>query len=193
MSPADLGYLGSAGVTLIRFGSRAAGVFDSESDHDVLVIADGRPAVSAEIALSERIDLVWMSPSEAARCLPGSELGAHVERWGQLIHGDAAWLRLGPARQAAVLHKERLIRAMLHALEAHADNLDPEDRRRLGRSVRRDLQRWDEMSRGVGPSPRPMLDHAWTIQRRLAREWTQRITASSRPAPRTAWHEWLEE
>lgn len=165
--PFDLAPILQAGTVhaVLWFGSSAAGCSDARSDIDLLIIGD------ADHRLSPPFDVIWMPPAIADARLPGSELGAHLSFWAHLLHGDARYLRAGPPHATAIARKVRHIHATLLAADAHASTLDTTDLQTIALRIRRDLQRFDALSAGIGPSPRPLLDAHWSATRHIPPSW----------------------
>lgn len=164
---------------LLLFGSRAAGCSGADSDWDLMCVGDARTQ------RAQRLDLVWVTPGRlSSASWQRGELAGHVARWGMLLWGAAPWLDAVRARWfspgvgvAAAARKRRLINGQVSGLSRVWAHLDTTHRHDQFTALRRELQRFDALSRGQPVSPTAHLDRAW--QRQESRgQWTALASAA---------------
>lgn len=142
------------------FGSRAAGCEHPGSDWDLLIV---QPA--SRVRGRERIgnvDLVTVTTWGAAhdRFL-GSELAAHVARYGQLLIGNDEWsdeVDVGSATRRKLARTSERVVAVSRAWE----NLLARDQRKWAIAVRREIQRALALADIRTVPPTFFLDQEWS-------------------------------
>lgn len=148
--------LADSSAHVILFGSRAVGCAHAKSDWDILVVGEG-PTV-----LAKHIDLVWIHPRKFdSGEFFATELAGHVARYGVWIHGSPDWRDSVRVGSAAVEHKAKRLVSRAHALERGWPILNAQLRAEESTLFRRDLQRFELLSRGEPIPPSKWLDDAW--------------------------------
>jgi len=141
---------------IILFGSRAAGCAHAKSDWDILVVGEGPSP------LAKNIDLVWIHPRKFdSGEFFSTELAGHVARYGVWLHGSPDWRDSVRVGSAAVEHKAKRLASRAHALERGWPILNDQLRAEESTLFRRDLQRFELLSRGEPIPPSKWLDDAW--------------------------------
>ncbi|MCC6878077.1 MAG: nucleotidyltransferase domain-containing protein [Sandaracinaceae bacterium] len=160
------------------FGSRAAGCELPSSDWDVLLIVPRETRRGRE-RIGD-LDLVTVSCVAGAReRWLGSELSAHVARYGELLLGSDDWVD-AIAPELAAHRKLAKVRARIAAVSRAWESLTPNHRARWARDLRRDLQRGLALVDEQTVPPTHLLDAAWTASTRQER---QALLARSCAAP----------
>lgn len=148
----DLDALLASAEEVVLFGSHAAGVASLDSDIDLLCVGRGRST------RSRRADVIWLSPGEPdGRQWLGSELGAHVARYGRWLKGTGSWRRLVRVSTDAIRRKKAVARARAQALLERWDHLATSYRAQHLAQIRQELQRLEHLRRGEGCPPTPLL------------------------------------
>jgi len=154
----DLDRLLAAADEVVVFGSHAVGAARPGSDVDLLCIGS-RPGQTHR---SRALDLIWLSREEpTGRAWLGSELGAHVARYGHWLKGRGAWKRLVRVSPDAIRRKGEVVHARTSALAEGWDRLSPLYRIKNLTRIRQELQRLEYLRRGEGCPPTPILDAEW--------------------------------
>jgi hypothetical protein len=138
------------------FGSRAGGCAVAASDWDVLCIGPGR---------SQRlgaIDLVWVEPHVVATSVwLGGDLSGHIAAHGRWVHGEPCWELGAVDFAAAARRKEARLARYLRALTDAWNLMGPAYQDKHASSIRRDVQRWSLLLRGLPVPPSAQLPDPW--------------------------------
>jgi hypothetical protein len=150
---------------IIIFGSHALGSQTAKSDLDLLCIGRGKPYKS------RYLHLIWIPKSRlrSSRWL-GSELATHIAAYGLWIKGANTWAISSRPSKEAILRKRARILARCDALNSYWSELLPIYQEKQLNRLRRDLQRYILMRRGLPSSPAPELDKQWQTKR-FRRSW----------------------
>ena len=162
----DLSRLCQRAEAVIVFGSRAAGCPRPESDWDLLCVGPNRthrdPGLDVVWVSSERLDdWAWLT----------SELAGHVAHWGILVAGEAPWrdqirdaqAKLRKQADGASSYKRRLIHGQARGLQRVWSYLDKPRLHAELHSLRRELQRYEELRHGRPVPPTAHLDMKWAL------------------------------
>lgn len=143
-------------TAIALFGSRAYGCARADSDWDVLCIGSGR---SRRLA---GLDLVWVPPQAMADpAWLGGDLPGHVAMYGMWLHGEPSLPSCALRLDAAAERKAARIARKLASVSRVWHLLGPAYRRRDAELLRRDVQRFDGLRKGVAVPPTALLDAAW--------------------------------
>ena len=144
---------------IVLFGSRAAGCATSASDWDLLCIGDGRSHKLRDL------DLVWIDPRALdTPAWLGGDLAGHVAAHGLWLEGEPCWDLSCVDFAAAARRKEARFVGSLRALAEAWDLLGPAYRMKHATLIRRDVQRWGVLQRGLPIPPSAVLDDRWTTE-----------------------------
>lgn len=152
----DWAALRRASEEVIVFGSTAVGLDSSSSDIDLLCVGTG---VSSK---SKRLDLLIKHPQEI-RSLSWrrSELAGHVASYGVWLKGTASWLP--DVGEEAIVRKRQRIFRLVASASRHWRDLSPAFRARHLTTIRRELQRFSVLSRGLSVPPTPLLESSCAV------------------------------
>jgi predicted nucleotidyltransferase len=146
---------------IIVFGSYAFAANQATSDLDVLCIGVGQNYKS------RRLHLIWISEAQTkSRRWLRSELATHVAAYGKWIKGKNDWAFVTKPSAFTLKRKQKNVLARLTAMQRHWDDLLPTFQQNQLTKLRRDVQRFQLMRRGLPPVPKPILDADWNLHLR---------------------------
>jgi len=141
---------------VVVFGSYAMSVNRPGSDLDVLCIGEGPHFKSPQL------HIVWIPEHRThSRKWLRSELATHVAAYGKWIKGHNTWAHITKPSLSTVIRKKGNVIARLNALQRHWDDLLPSFQNNQLKKLRRDIQRFQMMRRGLPPVPKTLLDKSW--------------------------------
>jgi len=141
-------------VVVVR--SYAMSVNCPGSDLDVLCIGEGHHFKSP------KLHIVWIPEHRThSKKWLQSELATHIAAYGKWIKGHNTWAHITKPSPSTVIRKKRNVIARLNALQRHWDDLLPSFQNNQLKKLRRDIQRFQMMRRGLPPVPKTLLDKRW--------------------------------
>lgn len=152
----DLQKLLSECQELVLFGSRAAGLEGPDSDWNLLCVGYGKTR------RTKHVDLVWVRPEDLTD--PewlGTELAAHVAKYGRWIKGEGRWRAESYVSEASLERKRRAIRIRLRVLWRHQDELPARLRAKYVDKLRLNVVRCWFLAQGKPSPPRQILEEHW--------------------------------
>ena len=141
---------------IVIFGSRSVGLGTEESDWDILCVG------SCESKRLKTVELICITPSqlETDEWL-GSEFAGHIGEYGQWLKGKDNWSHRTYISKESIEKKEGRIRRLINASENEWPNFPMAYRKKYLDRIRRDLQRFDMLTKGESIPPNPILDDIW--------------------------------